>query len=87
MGRFYVDSRNDVTLRFPNDTIAYRKKKKKKTLGTGDHHTAHAGAGNQFRAAAVASEDRGDVHVIKDRKTSTMNRLIKLLFFLFTEIF
>ena len=45
MGRFQADSRNDVTLRFPNDP---NRKSKTTTTGTGDHFTAHAGAGNLF---------------------------------------
>ena len=65
----------DVT--FPNDTN--RKSKKKKTLGTGDHYTVRAGAGNQFRAAAVASEDPSDVYV-KIETSSTMNSLIQFSF-------
>ena len=71
MGRFYIDSRNDLTLRSPTDTnrkskIKKKKKKKNTFLRRATIH-AHASAGNRFRAAAVASEDPIAVYVLKDR--------------------
>ena len=57
MGRFYVDSRNDVTLRFPDFTS-------RKFKNSWDTHT---GAGNQFRVSAIASKNPSNVYALEDR--------------------
>ena len=67
MGPVYVvsDSQwHDVT--FPEWHQSQIEKQQQKT-GTGDHYTVHAGAGNRFRAAAVASENSSSVYAQRDR--------------------
>ena len=48
----------------------------------GDHYTALAGAGNQFRTTAVASEDASDVYVLKGRNVLYYEQSDTVQFFL-----
>ena len=53
----------------------------------GDLCPAHVGAGNQFRATAIASKDPSAVYVLKDKNVPYYEPSDTIQFMFFMEIF
>ena len=74
MGRFYVDSRNDMTLHFPNDTNRKQKKnKQKKLLGRATNilHTPVLGINSgppQLQAMSMSLKTETSSTILTDKK-------------------